>query len=314
MKVFVAGASGAIGRPLVRQLVEAGHEVTGTTRQRGESRGDPRGGGDGGRLRRLRRGGARGGGEGGRARGRRQPADQPAARSTTRKRPRSTSRPTGSAARAARNLLAAARAAGARRFVTQSIAFLYAPEGDWVKDEEARPFDDAPGHFAQAVEAMTRPRAGSARRRGDRGARPPLRPVLRPRHLLRPRRPPRPGSRASGASRSSAPAPASPPSSTSTTPPRRPSPPSTAAAPASTTSATTSRRRCASGCPVYAEALGAKPPRRCPLWLARLVAGRLAVANSASTCAAPPTPRRSASWAGSPRYPSWRQGFREALG
>ena len=32
MRVFVAGASGAIGRPLVRQLVAAGHEVTGTTR------------------------------------------------------------------------------------------------------------------------------------------------------------------------------------------------------------------------------------------------------------------------------------------
>lgn len=32
MKVFVAGASGVIGRPLVRGLVEAGHEVTGTTR------------------------------------------------------------------------------------------------------------------------------------------------------------------------------------------------------------------------------------------------------------------------------------------
>src|SRR3954451_20509837 len=31
MKVFVAGASGAIGRPLVHQLVAAGHEVAGTT-------------------------------------------------------------------------------------------------------------------------------------------------------------------------------------------------------------------------------------------------------------------------------------------
>jgi nucleoside-diphosphate-sugar epimerase len=29
MRVFLAGASGAIGRPLVRQLVAAGHEVTG---------------------------------------------------------------------------------------------------------------------------------------------------------------------------------------------------------------------------------------------------------------------------------------------
>ena len=35
------------------------------------------------------------------------------------------------------NLLAAARAAGARRLVAQSIAFLYAPEGDPVKDEDA---------------------------------------------------------------------------------------------------------------------------------------------------------------------------------
>ncbi|MBX5470817.1 MAG: NAD-dependent epimerase/dehydratase family protein, partial [Thermoleophilaceae bacterium] len=32
MRVFVAGAAGVIGRALVRQLVAAGHEVTGTTR------------------------------------------------------------------------------------------------------------------------------------------------------------------------------------------------------------------------------------------------------------------------------------------
>jgi nucleoside-diphosphate-sugar epimerase len=34
MRVFVAGASGAIGRPLVPMLGAAGHEVTGTTRTR----------------------------------------------------------------------------------------------------------------------------------------------------------------------------------------------------------------------------------------------------------------------------------------
>ena len=32
MKIFVAGATGALGRPLVRQLVAHGHEVTGMTR------------------------------------------------------------------------------------------------------------------------------------------------------------------------------------------------------------------------------------------------------------------------------------------
>src|SRR5882757_4490820 len=33
MKVFVAGASGAIGRPTVRRLVADGHEVTGMSRR-----------------------------------------------------------------------------------------------------------------------------------------------------------------------------------------------------------------------------------------------------------------------------------------
>ena len=32
MKIFVAGATGVIGKPLVEQLVAAGHEVTGLTR------------------------------------------------------------------------------------------------------------------------------------------------------------------------------------------------------------------------------------------------------------------------------------------
>jgi nucleoside-diphosphate-sugar epimerase len=32
MKIFVAGATGALGRPLIKQLVERGHEVTGMTR------------------------------------------------------------------------------------------------------------------------------------------------------------------------------------------------------------------------------------------------------------------------------------------
>ena len=63
--------------------------------------------------------------------------------------------------------------------------------------------------------------------------------------------------------------------------------------------------------PVLADALGAKPPRRFPVWLARLFAGAPGVlmgteARGASNAKA----RRELGWA--PRYPSWRPGFREA--
>jgi nucleoside-diphosphate-sugar epimerase len=65
--------------------------------------------------------------------------------------------------------------------------------------------------------------------------------------------------------------------------------------------------------PVLAEALGAKPPRRVPLWLAKLVAGANAEMSArwmrgASNAKA----KRELAW--EPRFPSWRQGFREGLG
>ena len=61
--------------------------------------------------------------------------------------------------------------------------------------------------------------------------------------------------------------------------------------------------------PVFARALGAKPPRRFPTWLARLVAGEAAVvmgtdARGASNAKA----KRELGWA--PRYPTWRTGFK----
>jgi nucleoside-diphosphate-sugar epimerase len=60
--------------------------------------------------------------------------------------------------------------------------------------------------------------------------------------------------------------------------------------------------------PVYAEALGAAPPRRFPRWLAKLLGGEAAVvmgteARGVSNAKA----RRELGWA--PRYRSWRQGF-----
>ena len=43
----------------------------------------------------------------------------------------------------------------------------------------------------------------------------------------------------------------------------------------STTSSTTSPRRCASGCPALAQAVGAKPPRHVPRWVGRLLGRHL---------------------------------------
>jgi nucleoside-diphosphate-sugar epimerase len=60
--------------------------------------------------------------------------------------------------------------------------------------------------------------------------------------------------------------------------------------------------------PVLADALGAKPPGRVPRWLARLVAGDAAVMiGTESRGATNAKAKRELSW--EPRYPSWRQGF-----
>ena len=65
--------------------------------------------------------------------------------------------------------------------------------------------------------------------------------------------------------------------------------------------------------PYLAECAGAKPPRRVPTWLARLVAGEMAAGvmtqgRGFSNAKA----KRQLGW--ELRYPSWRQGFREELG
>jgi 2-alkyl-3-oxoalkanoate reductase len=65
--------------------------------------------------------------------------------------------------------------------------------------------------------------------------------------------------------------------------------------------------------PVYAEALGAKPPRRVPVWLAGWVAGKQAALNATRLeGASNEKAKRELSW--QPKYPSWRQGFLQGLG
>jgi 2-alkyl-3-oxoalkanoate reductase len=62
--------------------------------------------------------------------------------------------------------------------------------------------------------------------------------------------------------------------------------------------------------PVLANALGAKPPRHFPVWLARLFAGEAGVMmGTDSRGASNGRAKRELSW--TPRFPSWRQGFAE---
>jgi nucleoside-diphosphate-sugar epimerase len=65
--------------------------------------------------------------------------------------------------------------------------------------------------------------------------------------------------------------------------------------------------------PAYADALGAKKPRRVPKFIARLVAGRYTTMLATELRGASnEKAKRALGW--TPRHPSWRQGFREALG
>jgi nucleoside-diphosphate-sugar epimerase len=64
--------------------------------------------------------------------------------------------------------------------------------------------------------------------------------------------------------------------------------------------------------PYLAECVGAKPPRRVPVWLARLLAGEMAVgAMTQGRGFSNAKAKGELGW--ELRYPSWRQGFRDEL-
>ena len=65
--------------------------------------------------------------------------------------------------------------------------------------------------------------------------------------------------------------------------------------------------------PYLAKCAGAKPPMRVPKWLARMLAGEVVVITMTEGRGFSNTKaKRELGW--EPRYPSWRQGFREGLG
>ena len=160
MNIFLAGASGVIGRPLLSCLRAAGHAVTGTTRSPPrpaaiEALGARAVVVDVFDAAALRAGDGRG-----QARGGDPPAHRPAGRAR--------SGADAAVARAAiaririegtRNLMAAARAAGVRRVIAQSIAFVYAPGPEPLRETD--PLDRQRG---AARHRRGRDRRSSARR------------------------------------------------------------------------------------------------------------------------------------------------------
>ena len=310
MRVFVAGATGAVGRPLVTKLVTAGHEVTGMTRS--ESKTED-----------VRRAGARAVVADvfdvdalGAAMEEARPevivheltalpdridfrkADTYAA--TNRVRTEGT-----------RNLIDAARTAGARRIVCQSIAFAYRMDGEGLKTENDPLLSEAAGAFGSGVSALREMEAMVLGADGLDGL------VLRYGFFYGP------GTyyAADG---------------TSTDDVRRRRLPIVGrgsgvfsfihvddAADATVAAV----ERGAPGVynvtddepapmrewvPVFAEAAGAKPPRRVPVWLARFVAGK-DVSNFALELrgASNEKAKRELGW--EPAHPSWRPGFAESL-
>jgi nucleoside-diphosphate-sugar epimerase len=311
MRVLVAGGTGVIGRRLVPLLLGAGHEVTGTTRRETAASW-------------LREAGARA-----------VVCDllEPGAaeRVVHEARPdvivdelsslAPDYDPRRAAAYAATNrirrdgtgaLLAAAAASDTvRRYLVQSLAFLYAPEGSALKDEDARPWTDAPEPFGSSVAIVLENERLVTSTPGIEGL------VLRYGFFygpdtfyasdgsiaarVRARRYP-----VIGAGRGC-------------------NPYVTTLDAAIATACAVERGRPGiynvvddepapmhAWLPAYAEAIGAKPPHRVPAWLARLLAGRV-VTTTATELRGVSNAKAKRELGWSPVVPSWREGFAHYL-
>lgn len=306
MRVFVAGASGAIGRPLLPRLVAAGHEVTGTTRTETGAEA-------------IRTAGARAAvcdaldAEALHAAvseaapevvvhqltalpHRFDPRDKDIYAPTNRLRTEAT-----------RTLLDAARASGARRVICQSIAFAYAPGREAeVKDEAAPLALGAPPPFGEAVRAIDQMEravvgaGGLVLRYGwfygpgtyyaDDGSMA---------QDVRRRRFPIIGKGTGLFSFVHVDDAAS----------------ATVAAvergvPGVYNIVDNEPAPQREWLPAYAEAIGAKKPLRVPVWIARLAVGKIASMASVQPGASNAKAKRELGW--EPRWPSWREGFRDA--
>ncbi|MFZ1996124.1 MAG: NAD(P)-dependent oxidoreductase [Solirubrobacteraceae bacterium] len=154
MRVFVAGATGVIGRQLVPLLVADGHEVIAMTRNDHKIAAVRAMGADGVVADALDPGAVKA------AVGRAEPdvVVHELTAIPARVDPRRFAEEFGATNRlrriGTRNLVAAAVAAGARRVVAQSIAQAYKPVGSWIKTEEDPLYVGAPTVFCDIFDAI----------------------------------------------------------------------------------------------------------------------------------------------------------------
>jgi nucleoside-diphosphate-sugar epimerase len=154
VRVFVAGASGAIGRPLVDRLVADGHSVVGTTRDEARARTLRAQGAEAAVLDAFDAAALRAAVLAAEPEvvihqltalpAQADPKLMPAALALTNRLRRET----------VLTLLAAGAEAGARRALVQSIAFVTRPDGSPVHDEDAPLFLDAPEQFRDNIAAV----------------------------------------------------------------------------------------------------------------------------------------------------------------
>jgi nucleoside-diphosphate-sugar epimerase len=211
-----------------------------------------------------------------------------------------------------RNLVEAAREAGARRVIAQSVAFAYAPGGRDTKHEDDPLFLDAPFPFRRSVEAIGELERTVTQTDGIEGI------VLRYGYFYGPGTPFAPdGSTAQMVRRRRYPIVGSGEGSFSFI-----------HVDDAAEAAVTALDRGATGIynvvdedparvrdwlPIYADALDAPAPRHVPALLARLLAGRWAVdVMTEQRGASNQKAKAELGW--EPRWTTWRKGFREALG
>lgn len=310
MRVFLAGATGAIGAPLVRVLLAEGHQVTGMTRSPARAAELESAGADAAVADALDAQAV----ADAVAQARPEAVVHELTAIPTRLDPRRIARDFGPTNRlrteGTRNLIAAAQAAGATRLIAQSVAFIYEPGPAGTVHREDDPLlAEPPGQFKSTAGAVVELERqvlaadgivlrygyfygpGTAIARGGTFAR----------EVARRRLPIVGGGTGvwsfihiEDAARATAAA-------------------LTRGAPGAYNVVDDEPARAADWIPAFADALGAKPPWRVPAWLARPLAGEYGVMTMTRAQGAT-NAKAKAELGWSPRHASWREGFRSGLG